>query len=131
MNTVSKEIVVNTHKGKGQEVKFTASFSAPSTMQEVVSAVKGEDNVVKLVAATLAAKAFASATNKVRNYTLEGEADTEAARATCLKEAIEAAAEYVWSERGVGAKTQLDNARAIAARPDATLEELRAALGLS
>lgn len=130
MQTVSKEITVKTHKGEGAEVTFTASFPAPSTMQEVLSALKGEENVVKFVSAGLSAKAFASATNKVRNYSLEGEANTEAARAACLRDAIKAADEYVWSERGVGAKTQLDNARAIASRPDATLEELRAALGL-
>lgn len=127
---VTQEISTKTHKGKGEEVKFTVKYTLPTSMEEAVSEFRGEENLLKFVAQQLGSKKEGAAKSKVYNYSATGDADTPSARSTCISDAITAADEYVWSERGVGAKTQLDAARAIAANPDASLEDIRKALGL-
>lgn len=127
---VTQEISTKTHKGKGEEVKFTVQYTLPTTHEEVISELRGEENLVKFVAAVLGQKKEGAAKSRVYNYSLTGDEDTPSAREKCIAEAITACDEYAWSERGVGAKTQLDNARAIAANPNASLEDIRKALGL-
>lgn len=133
MLTVTRKFTVSTHKGKGpnaQEVELELSYAKPTTREEIISAVQGDDNLVKFVANELERKAFAAGKNKVYNYALTGADDTEAARAKCVSDAIAATRDYAWSERGQSDKARVEAAREIAAR-GGSREELLAALGLA
>lgn len=130
--TVTREIAVTTHKGKGTEVKFSATFVRPTSMDECISALRGEQNTVDFIGDVLEAKAFGAGKARLYNYALTGDEDTQDARNKALSGAISAVSDYTYSARGESVKAKaekLDEMKALLSS-GASLEDIRAKLGL-